>query len=104
MSERELSIEERIEHQIRFEFNPFYIAMCKEIAHHVPEKGYGYRDGEWLEYFKHEAVKLSARYAWANEGNPDEALDASAMLAFSWMHEMGKFDSSEQSKIYKEGN
>lgn len=92
MSERELSEMDRIEHNIFMEFKPYYIAMCREIARHVPEKGYGYRNSAWIEYFKYEAVKLSARYAWANESNPDEALDAGAMLAFAWMHETGKFD------------
>ena len=94
--EWETSKEQRTENLIRHEFKPFYFALCKEIARHVPEKGFGYRNAEWLDYFKEEASKLATRYACGYEENIDESLDISAFMAFSWMHEHGKFDFSEE--------
>lgn len=96
--EWELSKEERTENAIRNEFKPFYFALCKEIARHVPEKGYGYRNNDWLDYFKEEASKLATRYACGYEENRDESLDISAFMAFSWMHEHDYFNSSNQTK------
>jgi len=68
---------------------PFFEAVVEEIARHVPEKGYGYRNGEWLAFFKSQGSVLASKYAWLDD-NPGEALDATAMIGFAWLHENGK--------------
>jgi len=86
--------DESAESKVAHDLIPFFEAVIKEVARHVPEKGYGYRNPDWQKEFAHRAVDLTVTYSNSHmrEGksdNPGEALDAAAMLAFSWLHETG---------------
>lgn len=82
---------------VQRDLQPFFDAIVKEVARHVPEKGYGYRDGDWLDYFIEEAHNLSHNYA-GNPENSGEALDAAAMLGFAWTHQNGGFSINNQGR------
>ena len=79
-----------IEQIVRHDLQPYFDAVVKEVARHVPEKGYGYRNKEWLEYFIEETHNLSHNYA-NNPDNHGEALDIGAMVAFAWSHQTKSF-------------
>ena len=65
---------------------PYFEAVIEEVARHVPEKGYGYRNSEWLIYFLEQTKNLAESY-WYNPENVGEALDIGAMAAFAWSHQ-----------------
>ena len=86
--------EDSPESKVAHDLLPFFEAVIKEIARHVPEKGYGYRDPDWAHWFANEAVDKARAYymSYGKEGsNVGEALDATAFEAFAWLHETGKF-------------
>ena len=85
------------ENIVRWDLKPFFDAIVKEVARHVPEKGYGYRQGDWLDYFIEESYNLVNAYA-KNPKNSGEALDAAAMLGFAWVHQNGGFSINNQEK------
>jgi len=79
---------------------PFFEAVIKEVARHVPEKGYTFKDPKYREMLAKMASKRADDYLSETKvalqrpvtkhRNPGEALDATAFLAFSWLHETGK--------------
>lgn len=87
--------DETPESKVATDLLPFFEAVIKEVARHVPEKGYDYKNDGWLNYFKDEAHKLSGKYADVRNENVGEALDATAMLAFAWLHETGNMERDE---------
>jgi len=78
--------EDTVESKVAQDLIPFFEAVIEEVARHVPEKGYGYRDPECEQMCRGRAFILARRYADKRD-NPGEALDAGAMLAFAWLHE-----------------
>ena len=89
---------------VRKDLQPFFDAVVKEIARHVPEKGYGYKDpdaqkfmiphlGEisWQVYkmVRNTGVIRSVEDGIAIGDNPGELLDLTAMAAFVWSHLRG---------------
>lgn len=75
----------RDEAEVAMDLWPFFEAVVKEVTRHVPEKGFGYRNPEWLGYFLEEQHNISHRYA--ETGQPGEALDVAAMAGFAWLHQ-----------------
>jgi len=85
--------DETPESKVAQDLIPFFEAVIEEVARHVPEKGYGYRDPDWAHWFANEAVTKARDYymSYGKEGsNVGEALDATAFEAFAWLHETGK--------------
>jgi len=75
---------------VRFDLQPFFDAVVKEVARHVPEKGFGYRNKAWLDYFIEKTHKLAYNYM-VDPSNSGEALDIGAMAAFAWLHQTDSF-------------
>ena len=79
---------------------PFFEAVIKEVARHVPEKGYTFKDPKYREMLARAGSTKAYDYLidtlvtlkdpTINHQNPGEALDSAAFLAFSWLHETGK--------------
>ena len=84
-------------HEVRDDLTPFIDALVEEVARHVPEKGYGYRNSEWADWFIERAHDLIHRYQ-ENPDNPDEALNVAAMVAFAWSPQTGKWAVYNQEK------
>ena len=81
------------------DLTPFFDAVIREVARHVPEKGYTFKEPKYREYLAEMASEraydymVGQRVALRTEeahSNPGEALDSAAFLAFSWLHETGQ--------------
>ncbi len=75
---------------IRFELQPYFDAVVKEVARHVPEKGHGYRNSDWTGWFIERILTLAQNYN-QDPDNYGEALDIGAMAAFAWSHQTKSF-------------
>ena len=91
--------------QVAKDLEPFIDALIKEVARHVPEKGYTYKETQYRQYLAEAGnsraydYMVDQRVAMAGDSphrNPGEALDAAAFLAFSWLHETGKIKDSSK--------
>uniref|UniRef100_A0A6M3ME51 Uncharacterized protein n=1 Tax=viral metagenome TaxID=1070528 RepID=A0A6M3ME51_9ZZZZ len=83
---------------------PYFEAVIEEVARHVPEKGYSYKEPEAQKFMIPHLKKLSWKiykmldrvgvlraieYGEAIGDNPGELLDHTAMAAFVWSHLQG---------------
>lgn len=91
-----------VEEIVRYDLQPYFDAVVKEVARHVPEKGYGYRNKEWIDYFIERTHKLAHNYL-ENPDNSGEALDIGAMAAFSWLHQTGSFPLPKPTSVSTSG-
>jgi len=84
--------DETPESKVAQDLIPFFEAVIEEVARHVPEKGYGYRDSSWADWFIERTLELAKNYN-ANPSNHGEALDIGAMAGFAWLHQTGRMPS-----------
>jgi len=98
--------EDTAESKVARDLIPYFEAVIEEVARHVPEKGYSYREKIWWGNPGKPAAEAAAKLGYKkaedywlettvedHEPNKGEALDAGAFLAFSWLHITGKMPS-----------
>ena len=96
------------ESQVAQDLIPYFEAVIEEVARHVPEKGYSYREKTWWGNPGTPATEAAARLGYEraesywldttvedHKPNKGEALDAGAFLAFSWLHITGNMPSQD---------
>jgi len=93
--------DDTVESKVAQDLIPYFEAVIEEVARHVPEKGYRYKEPKALEFMIPHLKKISfALYRMLGSvgvvraikdgeaigDNPGELLDHTAMSAFVWSH------------------